>query len=234
MEVADELVYKVKTAALLKRGNVTERLARAGYPAASAPSTSTRSVYKGQIKQWPWASLPVVPRSSTRFSRIPGDINAAFFLVQHMPPNFTSSYVQRLQKACDLQVVEVEAGMKVEPGTVYVGRGGRHLNLFKNSIGEVVVRLPSQPDHLFIPSVSIMMDSVLKAYGKYTIGVLMTGMGKMAQTPWSIRQAGGTTIAESEESAIVFGMREKPSNREGRCNRSHRDIPREIIRAVNR
>ena len=83
MEVADELVYKVKTAALLKkRGNVTERLARAGYPAASAPSTSTRSVYKGQ-KQWPgtyrWSRhLRVLPRIR--------DINAAFFLVQHMPP----------------------------------------------------------------------------------------------------------------------------------------------------
>ena len=238
MDVADELVYKVKTAALLKkRGNVTERLARAGYPAASAPSTSIRSVYKGQIKAVAMGISTGGPKVIYEvLPRIPGDINAAFFLVQHMPPNFTSSYVQRLQKACDLQVVEVEAGMKVEPGTVYVGRGGRHLNLFKNSIGEVVVRLPSQPDHLFIPSVSIMMDSVLKAYGKYTIGVLMTGMGKDgADSMVKIRQAGGTTIAESEESAIVFGMPGEAIKQGGAdVIAPIWDIPREIIRAVNR
>lgn len=167
---------------------------------------------------------------------LPPDINAALFLVQHMPPNFTSTYVKRLNENCRLEVVEAQAGMKIEKGIVYVGSGGRHLNLAKNSAGEVLIRLPSKPDHLFIPSVSVMMHSVLQVYGSKTVGVIMTGMGNDgADTMLEIRQAGGITIAESEETAIVFGMPGEAIKLGGaEIVAPIWNIAREIMRAVNR
>jgi two-component system chemotaxis response regulator CheB len=112
-----------------------------------------------------------------------------------------------LNDACQVEVVEAQAGMKIAKGIVYVGSGGKHLNLVKNSNGEVLIRLATKPDHLFIPSVSVMMQSVLNVYGRRTVGVIMTGMGNDgADTMVSIKEAGGITIAESEDSAIVWGM----------------------------
>ncbi|MCB1159993.1 MAG: chemotaxis protein CheB, partial [Leptospiraceae bacterium] len=73
--------------------------------------------------------------------------------------------------------------------------------------GEKQIRLSQEPEHFFIPSVGIMMESVLSVFGKNTIGVLMTGMGDDgAEAMLHIKKSGGITIAESEETAVVFGM----------------------------
>ena len=137
---------------------------------------------------------------------LPGELNAAVFLVQHMPPTFTRPYAERLNNYCLLRVVEAENGMEVEPGVVYVGKGGYHLKVERN--GErLKIRLSTVPKHMFIPSVDVMMMSVLEVFGEKTVGVLMTGMGDDgAEAMVKIRQNGGYTIAESEETAIVFGM----------------------------
>ena len=238
-QVASEIIRKVKAAAELKRReNLTERLARPRRtprrPKAgvAAPRRSlagvTRAVAMGISTGGPKVIYEVLPL-------LPPDINAVMFLVQHMPPNFTSSYVKRLRDACQIEVVEAEAGMKVKPGTLYVARGGRHLTVVKNSAGEVVTRLPTRPETLFIPSVDVMMESVLKVYGERTIGVLMTGMGDDgADAMVKIRQAGGVTIAESEESAVVFGMPAEAIRRGGaEIVVPIWDIAEEIVKAVN-
>lgn len=138
---------------------------------------------------------------------LPADLPAAVFLVQHMPGPFIASYARRIDNHCLMHCVEVEPGMIAEPGTIYLARGGFHLMLYRNPNGKILIRTPKKPDHTFIPSVDIMMNSVLEIFGADTVGVLMTGMGKDgAEAMVNIRQAGGITIAESEESAIVFGM----------------------------
>ena len=139
--------------------------------------------------------------------KLPKTIDAAVFLVQHMPPNFTSTFAKRIDNNCPMHCVEARSGMIVEPGTIYLGKGGSHLTLIQKRSGEVVVRTPSRPPHMFIPSVDIMMQSVLSVYKEDTIGVLMTGMGDDgANSMVDIRKAGGPTISESEDSAIVWGM----------------------------
>ncbi|MFA7148485.1 MAG: CheB methylesterase domain-containing protein, partial [Syntrophomonadaceae bacterium] len=102
--------------------------------------------------------------------------------------------------------------------------------------GDVMIRLASKPDHLFIPSVSVMMESVLSVYGARTVGVIMTGMGNDgADAMVNIRKAGGITIAESEESAIVFGMPGETVKRGGaEIVVPIWNIAAEIIKAVNR
>ena len=138
---------------------------------------------------------------------LPKNLNAAIFIVQHMPPNFTASYAERLNKNCEINVVEVKDKMIVKPGTVYIGKGGKHLKLRERIDGEVAIRLSNVPKEFFVPSVNIMMESVSNIYKKRVIGVLMTGMGKDGVNSMvKIKENGGTTIAESEETAIVFGM----------------------------
>ena len=138
---------------------------------------------------------------------LPADLNAAVFLVQHMPPNFTSSFAKRIDQNTDMRCVEASAGMGVEPGTIYLGKGGHHLTLLKRSNGQVMIRTPTRPKSLFMPSVDIMMKAVAKVFGPQSVGVIMTGMGKDgAKGMEEIVQSGGVSIAESEESAIVYGM----------------------------
>lgn len=233
--VSAELISKVRAAVLTQKRRRTDSTKRVRKQPIEAPPTSSRStkamkaVAMGISTGGPKVIYEVLPL-------LPTDINAALFLVQHMPPNFTSTYVKRLNDNCRLEVVEAQAGMKVERGIVYVGSGGRHLNLAKNTSGDVLIRLPSKPDHLFIPSVSVMMNSVLNVYGPQTVGVIMTGMGNDgADAMVEIRKAGGMTIAESEESAIVFGMPGETIKKGGaQVVVPIWDIAREIVRAVNR
>jgi two-component system chemotaxis response regulator CheB len=137
---------------------------------------------------------------------------------------------------CALNVVEARAGMTVEQGTCYVAPGGMHLCLHQKLTGEVVIRTPTAPPTLFVPSVGVMMESVLKIYGADTIGVLMTGIGDDgADQMVAIRRAGGHTIAESEETAVVYGMPREAIERGGACvvAPSHQ-VADEIVKAVRR
>jgi two-component system chemotaxis response regulator CheB len=144
---------------------------------------------------------------STLLPGLPADLPAAIFLVQHMPAAFIPTYVSRLQKECAIEVVEAETGASVHAGCCYVASDNLHLCPYRKLSGEVVLRRPSQPKTLFVPGVGVMMDSVLSIYGARTIGVLMTGIGDDgADQMVRIREAGGVTIAESEESCVVFGM----------------------------
>ncbi len=147
---------------------------------------------------------------------IPADVPASLFLVQHMPPAFMAAFAQRLDDHCALKVVEARSGMPVEPSVCYVAPGGMHLCLHRKMTGEVVIRTPTTPLTLFMPSVGVMMASVLKIYGIDTIGVLMTGIGDDgADQMVAIRQAGGYTIAESEQTAVVYGMPREAYERGG-------------------
>jgi len=150
--------------------------------------------------------------------QLPSDIRGAVFLVQHMPVSFTNTFARRLDDACDLKVVEAEAGMEVQPGWCYVARGDAHLTLYKKLTGQVFVRMPTTPATLFVPSVNVMMESVLSVYGRDTVGVVMTGIGDDgADQMMRIKEAGGYTIAESEESCVVYGMPREVIERGAAC-----------------
>ena len=138
---------------------------------------------------------------------LPEDLDAAIFIVQHMPENFTASFANRLNQHSQISVKEASAGENVKNANGYLGKGGYHLLLRAKINGDKVIRLSKKPETLFIPSVDVMMDSVLNVFGNRVVGVLMTGMGDDgANGMLNIKREGGITIAESEETAIVFGM----------------------------
>jgi two-component system chemotaxis response regulator CheB len=147
---------------------------------------------------------------------LPPTLHAAVFVVQHMPPTFTNSFARRINDNSQMKCCESEAGMTVEPGTIYLAKGGYHMGLYQERSGKISIRASRTPSHAFVPSVDVMMASVLDVFGADTVGVLMTGMGDDgADSMVKIREADGVTIAESEESAIVFGMPQEAIRRGG-------------------
>ncbi len=224
--VAKELCLKLKAAA--KSGTLRrlrghhrhgQARTRAQAPARPEASRSTKTIAHGTFKAVAIGISTGGPSTIQEvLPKIPADRNAAVFLVQHMPASFTATFARRLDESCSLTVVETSAGMEVEPGYCYVSRGGLHLVLYRNGVGKVMIRTPSTPETLFRPSVNVMMESVLNTYGRDTIGVLMTGIGDDgADQMVQIKQKGGYTIAESEESAVVFGMPREAIERGGAC-----------------
>jgi two-component system, chemotaxis family, protein-glutamate methylesterase/glutaminase len=208
--IAEELITKVRAAAAsrgLKRlrpkpaaTTAPRQLALPTLRPATLPLSEVRAIAIGISTGGPTTISTFLPG-------LPADLPAAIFLVQHMPAAFIPTYVSRLQKECAIEVVEAETGASVQAGCCYVAGNNLHLCPYRKRSGEVVLRRPSQPKTLFVPAVGVMMDSVLSIYGARTIGVLMTGIGDDgADQMVRIRQAGGVTIAESEESCVVFGM----------------------------
>jgi len=239
--VARELILKLKAAAgvgALQRTGKQRRERRQEivrtktvHPGADFARLKAGSAFKaiaiGISTGGPATIMEVLPQ-------IPRDIAGAVFLVQHMPVTFTNTFARRLNDACDLKVAEVELGMEVQPGHCYVARGDAHLTLYRKASGNVLIRMPTTPKTLFVPSVNVMMESVLAVYGKDTIGVLMTGIGDDgAEQMMRIRQAGGYTIAESQESCVVYGMPREAIERGAACEvRPSWEIARALLKKL--
>lgn len=208
--VRKELVRKVKAAAGRGLSKLTRRIeveeigedeeVHHEKELVPADAAGFKAVCIGISTGGPKTIFDVIPR-------LPADLNAAVFLVQHMPAGFTESFSARLNKASRMYVKEAAAGDIVTPGVCYVGKAGLHMTMYKKHNGVVTLRAGKTPDHSFIPSADIMMESVCNIFGKNTLGALMTGMGDDgARSMCFIKKSGGYTIAESEETAIVYGM----------------------------
>lgn len=133
---------------------------------------------------------------------LPADM-PPIFIVQHMPPGFTSSFARRLNTLSRLEVKEAEDGDAIKKGMGYVAPGDYHM-LIRNGR----IRLSHGPKlHSVRPAVDITMESAAESYGRNAIGVLLTGMGSDgAEGLKKIRASGGRTIAEAEQTCVVFGM----------------------------
>lgn len=234
-KVSDEIIEKVKLAgregvlgkikSRLKR--VAEYRERSIKKTVPVPTTDVKkAVAIGVSTGGPKTLMEILPE-------LPADLDAVIFIVQHMPPNFTASFAKRLDQYSQIPIKEAEAGDVVINSSGYLGKGGYHL-LLKKTGEEIRIRLSTKPEVLFIPSVNVMMESVLEVFGSNTVGVLLTGMGDDgADAMVKIRRAGGITIAESEETAIVFGMPKEAIERGGAdiVAPSYK-IAEEIIKAV--
>lgn len=140
--------------------------------------------------------------------QLPADFAWPVIVAQHMPANFTSAFAQRMDGLCALNVREVDAPMPLETGHVYIGRGGSDV-LVAEKLGRLVVQpRPESPAHPWHPSVDLLVESAMAVMpAPQLVGVQLTGMGyDGARTMAELRRRGGRTVAESEDSAVVFGM----------------------------
>ena len=214
------LVEKVRTAAasrLRRSHRLAERLRakREAWPAPKAPpgvkaATTWRPAAAGD-------PLGVViigtstggpPALDIVLSDIPGDFPWPILVAQHMPAAFTASLARRLDGLCALQVIEVSRPTPLAPGCIYIARGDADMTVSLRAAGPVALSTPSSAEHRWHPSVDRLVASAAACLppGRL-IGVLMTGMGNDgAQAMAALRKAGGRTIAESEDTAVVWGM----------------------------
>lgn len=128
-------------------------------------------------------------------------------IVQHMPELFTSSFAKRLNSLSRVTVKEAEDGELIKPGTAYLAPGHSHLSLKRQAAGLACVLSDAPPVNRHRPSVDVLFLSAAKLLGSKALAILLTGMGKDgAQGMLAVRQAGGWTVAQDEESCVVWGM----------------------------
>lgn len=131
-------------------------------------------------------------------------------IVQHMPENFTRAFAQRLNNLCRVSVKEAETNDTVLRGRALIAPGNRHL-LLKRSGARYFVEVKDGPlVNRHRPSVDVLFRSAARYAGRNAIGVIMTGMGDDgAKGLLEMKEAGAKTIAQDEESCVVFGMPKK-------------------------
>lgn len=131
----------------------------------------------------------------------------ALLITQHMPPGFTKSFAERLNKLCQITVKEAEDGERVLPGHAYIAPGARHLELVKSGANYQVRLNDGPPVNRHRPSVDVLFRSVAQYAGRNAVGVILTGMGNDgAAGMLAMHQAGAYTLAQNEASCVVFGM----------------------------
>ena len=140
-------------------------------------------------------------------TKLPETFQAAIVVSQHMPKGFTGPLAERLDKLAMIGISEARDGDEIERGRAYICPGGCHMTLKKRGPSVRISLRQAPPEDRYVPSVDVMMKSVAEIYGERAMGVLLTGMGNDGKEGMlEIKSRGGYTIAESQETAVVFGM----------------------------
>jgi two-component system chemotaxis response regulator CheB len=137
---------------------------------------------------------------------VPIDSNG-IAIVQHMPELFTRSFAERLNRICDITVKEATHGDSVIRGRALIAPGNKHMEVKRSGARYYVELSDHEPVNRHRPSVDVLFKSVARYAGKNAIGILMTGMGADGAIGLlDMKQAGAETIAQNEETCVVFGM----------------------------
>ncbi|MFA6014653.1 MAG: chemotaxis response regulator protein-glutamate methylesterase [Gallionellaceae bacterium] len=128
-------------------------------------------------------------------------------IVQHMPEKFTGAFAARLNSLCRIEVREAKGGDRVLPGLALIAPGGRHMLLKRNGAQYHVDIVDGPPVSRHRPSVDVLFRSVAKCAAKNALGIIMTGMGDDgASGLLEMHGEGAFTIAQDEQSCVVYGM----------------------------
>ncbi len=128
-------------------------------------------------------------------------------IVQHMPEKFTAMYAQRLDTLCEVNVREARDGDRLERGVVLIAPGGRHMQLRKAGGQYFAVVMDGPPVNRHKPSVDVLFRSAAECAGRDALAIILTGMGDDgARGMKALHDKGARTIAQNEESCVVFGM----------------------------
>ncbi len=170
-------------------------------PARSPRRSGSPIVLIGVSTGGPAALAEVIPA-------FPGTLAAPVFIVQHMPPLFTSALAERLNSISALGVKEGEDGEKAVAGRVYIAPGGRHMRIEQGQKGEIVVRITDDPpENNCRPSVDYLFRSAALHFPGRSVAAILTGMGNDGTLSLGmLKRSGCATIAQDEATCVVFGM----------------------------
>lgn len=207
--VAGELVSKVRAAATARVRGPRARAKTNGSP--KAPSATARP----RVASGRRAKLVLIGASTGGpgilgdiLGRLPATFSAPIVIAQHIPASFSESLANRLDSVCAVRVEEVSDPRELEPGLVLIARGGADVVIRRRGASFVARSVPSDASLNWHPSVERLMRSAMEICEPSTIlAVQLTGMGDDGSAAITeLHEAGGHTIAESEESAVVWGM----------------------------
>ncbi|WP_392432554.1 chemotaxis response regulator protein-glutamate methylesterase [Yersinia sp. HM-2024] len=156
-------------------------------------------------------------------------------IAQHMPPGFTHSFAERLNKICSISVKEGEEGDRVLPGHAYISPGGKHMELVRSGANYHLSLNELPPKNRHRPSVDILLQSVAKTAGKNAVGAILTGMGNDgAQGLLDMREAGAWTLAQSEKTCVIYGMPREAVKLDAACEITDLDqISERILKNIS-
>jgi two-component system, chemotaxis family, protein-glutamate methylesterase/glutaminase len=213
-EVARPLIEKVRAAAgarlktsLRLREKVRFRMGE-GKSSPHATIRKTKSVSKGDGLVLVGTSTGGPPALEALLTGLPASFPWPIVVAQHMPATFTGPLARRLDGISRLDVQEVRDPIALKPGNVYIGRGDADVIVSRRGAALVAMSAPAQADYPWHPSTDRLVRSALNYMApSQLIGILMTGMGNDgAEAMALIHTGGGRTIAEAEETAVVWGM----------------------------
>ena len=214
-----ELLGKVKSAATSKirssarlRDRIRHRLGSEGRSGRSARRISTAGVApkaaKGEGLVLVGTSTGGPPALEALLKPLGADFRWPILVAQHMPATFTGALARRLDGLCALDVVEVTRPVQLQPGCVYIGKGDADIVVARRPSGLVAMPIRSEAHYPWHPSTDRLVRSAMEhVEANQLVGILMTGMGNDgAEAMARLHQQGGRTIAEAEETAVVWGM----------------------------
>lgn len=196
-----DLVAKLRAVrGLTPVGMLPARAPKPGPPATRRPGAPMRVVAIGASTGGPPALQHII-------ATLPAQLGAAIVIAQHMPARFTHAFALRIDRASNIHVREAEAGDVLEIGTALLAPGGKRMEVVRSG-GRPRVVLMHETDHdAYVPSVDALFSTVARIAGTQAMGVVLTGMGRDGRVGVErISEAGGVVIAESEATAIVYGM----------------------------
>lgn len=211
LEYAAELTEKIRCAYLSGRRTKVARAAQLqpvqGKLSADAVLPSRRDHFSSTEKVIAvGASTGGTEALKTFLAALPPDC-PGILVTQHMPETFTKTFAARLNGLCQLAVKEAEHGERVLPGHAYIAPGNRHLMLSRSGANYTVALGDGPPVSRHRPSVDVLFRSAANCAAANSLGVIMTGMGDDgAAGMLEMHAAGARTIAQDEESCVVFGM----------------------------
>lgn len=196
-EVRDELVRKVKQAALAR----PQRFTRVPEQRLAMTAAHTREVVV-------LGTSTGGPQAITRLlADLPGSLPVPIVIALHIPSGYTEALAARLNAGSPLEVREAEHGMELRPGLAVLARGGAHLRIVRRGANHCVEVDERQGSLAHAPSVDVLFESAAGAFGSRTLGVVLTGMGDDGLLgSGAIHRAGGSVLTEAERSCVVFGM----------------------------
>ena len=141
-------------------------------------------------------------------THLPADLPVPIFIAQHLPPMFTADLAVTMDRLSPLTVVEAEDGQPIFPGTVYLGKGRMHMRVARKPGRGAVIQVSEEPTHLvYKPSADELFDACAEVYGRKTLGIIMTGIGRDGVIGAErIVKAGGVIVTQTKATCAVYGM----------------------------